>query len=50
MPHIFFMCRCSGNGGPGGTVRNMKKPVSSFGAFGMNLRYHFMTSAASLNS
>ena len=25
-PHIFFMCRCSGNGGAGGTVRKAKKP------------------------
>ena len=37
IPHIFFRCRCSGNGGPGGTVRNAKNPVSWFGAFANGL-------------
>src|SRR5882724_6513042 len=49
-PHIFFMCRCSGNGGAGGTVRKAKKPVRSSGAVGMRSRYHFITSAVSLSS
>jgi hypothetical protein len=25
MPHIFLLCRCSGNGGPGGTVALARK-------------------------
>src|SRR5881398_2743763 len=49
-PHIFFMCRSSGKGGAGGTVRNAKKPFKSSGAPGISSRYHFMTSVASLNS
>src|SRR4029453_5686991 len=48
-PHIFFMCRCSGKGGAGGTVRKAKKPFKSSGAVGIRLRYHFMTSAGSLH-
>ena len=40
------MCSGSGNGGPGGTVRNAKKPVSSSGCAGRNSRYHASTSAA----
>ena len=44
--HIFLKWRCSGNGGPGGTVMNAKKPFISSGAFTMNSRYHFITAAA----
>jgi hypothetical protein len=47
MPHIFLKCKCSGKGGPGGTVRNAKKPLISSGAWAMNSRYHFMMSGAS---
>src|SRR5438445_9273133 len=49
-PHIFFMCRGSGKGGPGGTVIKAKKPFKSSGAVGITSRYHFNTSALSLNS
>src|SRR5881394_3851838 len=49
-PHIFFMCKCYGNGGAGGTVRKAKKPFRSSGAEGIRSRYHFITSAVSLNS
>ena len=36
----------SGNGGPGGTVINAKKPFNLLRRLTMNSRYHFMTSAA----
>ena len=41
-------CRaaCSGKGGPGGTVRKAKKPLSSSGAWAMKSRYQRSTSAA----
>src|SRR5437667_10570681 len=43
--HIFCRWSSSGNGGPGGTVRNAKNPFSSSGAFEMNSLYHERISA-----
>jgi len=46
-PHIFLRCRCSGNGGPGGTVRKAKNPYTSFGASTMKSLHQRIISAAS---
>jgi hypothetical protein len=37
-PQTFLMCRCSGNIGDGGTVRNAKNPLTCSGAFRMKSR------------
>src|ERR1700710_1479676 len=50
MPHIFFVCKCSGKGGPGGTQRKAKNPLSSSGALLIRSWYHLNTSSASSNS
>src|SRR6476619_4185398 len=47
-PHIFFRRKCSGNGSPGGTLRNAKNPFKSLGAFLINSLYHCSTSFESL--
>src|SRR6476620_10624075 len=43
-PHMRCWCRCSGNGGTAGTIRNTKMPLISSGALVMKSR----TSASSL--
>ncbi len=37
-PHIVVLCSSTGNGGPGGTFRNAKKPLKSSGAEFMKSR------------
>src|SRR4030095_6480093 len=43
-PHTFLRCRCSGNIGDGGIVRNAKKPLTYSGALRMNGREACTTS------
>src|SRR5271157_628007 len=49
IPHIFLLWRCCGKGGPAGTTKKAKNPLTSSGACVMYSRYHFITRGAWLS-